>query len=297
MNRILVFLCVFLFLFSFSNVYSNPFSENSGFQSGETIEKPGFDKTILLKITIMQQKLKMRLSSLINQFKNGGAFLPFLTIIFISFLYGVLHAAGPGHGKAFAAAFMLSQKPGVLKAVLFGSSIAFFHGISGSFLVLFLNFIFKKTITGSMAEIEYYTKLTSFFLLALLGGILVLKSLFDLFKKEEKENTKPENIFLWGFAAGIIPCPGVTMIMLFCLSLGMPYFGFFLSLVVSSGMAVTISLVVLSVIMGKKLSYGFASEKTIETGEKILGLLSGGLVMAGGTLFFMSTLKIGRYFI
>ena len=293
MNKIfLIFLSVFL-IFLISDAYSNPFAVGNEDSGSYSIEKKSHDKTILLKITLMQQNLKIKLSGLIYDLKEGKSILPFFSIIMISFLYGVLHAAGPGHGKTFAAGYILSEKPKLSKGIIFGSSIAFFHGISGAFLVLILNLILKKTISGSMAQIEYITKLTSFSLLSLLGGILVLKSIGEIFfKSKKKEGSVSKNIFLWGFSAGVIPCPGVIMIMLFCLSLGMPYFGFLLAFAVSSGMALTIIIVVLSIAVGKKFSYSFLSDEKIEKGEQFFGFLSGILVFTAGIIFLLSTLNL-----
>jgi len=280
---------------------ANPFTDSSpGVQKQtgtpkDSGEKGDLYRTVLLKITMLQQTLKIKMTGLIKDFQNGESILPLLSVLAVSFLYGVLHAAGPGHGKAFAAGYMLSERPEVWKGVALGNLIGFFHGMFGVFTVLALHFLLSKTVSGTISDIEHITRITSYSLLCLLGALVVVKSLAEMLSKTPK-NPGPlsKNMLVWGFSAGIVPCPGVVMIMLFCLSLGLPYLGVALSVFVSAGMAVTISFVVVLVIMGKKASFSFLPEETIESGERVLALLSGLFILGVGTVFLASALTYGK---
>lgn len=50
---------------------------------------------------------------------------------------------------------------------------------------------------------------------------------------------------------GMIPCPGVVLVVLFCLSLGLPRLGIMLACAITLGMASTLSLFVLTAMAGK----------------------------------------------
>ena len=279
---------------------ANPFENGSAQPRKETVEKrkpsgaADTYRTFLLRITLLQQKLKIKMTGLIKDFQSGKSIFPLLSVLAISFLYGLLHAAGPGHGKSFAAAYILSEKPRALRGLALGNLIAFFHGISGAITVLALHFFLANTVSGTVSEIEHVTKITSYCLLCFLGGLLVVKSLADLFsRKLKRQEAFTKNILLWAFSAGIVPCPGVVMIMLFCLSFGLPFLGVALSLFVSAGMAATISLVVMAVTLGKQASFRFLSDEAIETGEMVLSLLSGLFVLTLGAVFLLAASTYG----
>ncbi|MFO7752082.1 MAG: hypothetical protein R6V41_03055 [Desulfobacteraceae bacterium] len=283
---------------------ANPFEDDpAGNQKVQAAPKEvAFDgnawHTVLLKITMLQQTLKIKMTGLIKDFQNGSSILPLLSALAVSFLYGVLHAAGPGHGKAFASAYILSERPSISKGVALGNLLAFFHGMSGAFTVLALHFLLSKTVSGTVSEIEHITRITSYSLLCLLGAVLVVKSLAEIRSKASRgPGALSKNMLVWGFSAGIVPCPGVVMIMLFCLSFGLPYLGVALSVFVSAGMAVTISLVVVAVTMGKKMSFAFLPDEKIEAGEQVLAILSGLFVLSAGAVFLISALTHGKTFL
>ena len=51
----------------------------------------------------------------------------------------------------------------------------------------------------------------------------------------------------WALAVGLVPCPAVVMVMLFCLSMDALALGLVLAVFISLGMALTISGVVIAV--------------------------------------------------
>src|SRR5512143_2397291 len=52
-----------------------------------------------------QSELTRALAVEVRAYKENGELAPVFGILLISFLYGVGHAAGPGHGKAASAAY------------------------------------------------------------------------------------------------------------------------------------------------------------------------------------------------
>ena len=65
--------------------------------------------------------------------------------------------------------------------------------------------------------------------------------------------------------------------------------GLGLAVCISLGMATTISLVVVSVVLGRGLSLRSVSEKRIAAVEKVLGVVSGMAITALGLLFLSMT--------
>jgi nickel/cobalt transporter (NicO) family protein len=254
--------------------------------------------TFLVRISLWQQQLKQEMAGLIGQAKTDGSLLPLLTLLGIAFGYGAIHAAGPGHGKAVAMTFMLSRKASVRSGLLFGSLIALFHGLSGTLCVLALHGIFKTGVSASLGTVSQVTQVVSFSLILILGlGILVSNGLAllntvrsgqDIPREEGAESTKA--LVPWAVSVGLIPCPGVIMVLLFCLSMDVLLLGLLLAVCISLGMAATISLVVLAASQGKGMALSFLSRQGLRHAERAMGALSGAVVATLGGIFLAATL-------
>jgi nickel/cobalt transporter (NicO) family protein len=73
-----------------------------------------------------QQKLQRDLAVAVRGMKGERAWLAALTLIGLSFLYGVFHAAGPGHGKAVISSYVVANRATLRRGVIlsFLSSLA-----------------------------------------------------------------------------------------------------------------------------------------------------------------------------
>ncbi len=257
--------------------------------------------SFLTKITLWQLQLKEKMTVLVRRAKTIDSITSWLTILMIGFGYGVLHAAGPGHGKAVAISFISSRGASLGSGLLFGGLIAFCHGFSGMICVLGLYYFLKGGISGTLGTVSHITQIVSYSLIALLGFAIFVKNSYGLFfkPKPEVDSGAPDNyakeskwaFVLWAVTVGVVPCPGVIMVLLFCLSLNMLGLGLWLAVFISLGMATTISLVVVSVILGRGLSLRGISEKRVAMVERIIGLISAIAIMALGLIFLNMTVS------
>ena len=250
--------------------------------------------SFLTKITLYQQQMKRTMAGLIRQVKVSGTIYPLLVLLAIAFGYGVVHAAGPGHGKMVAMSYMMSRTPSVVTGLLFGSSIAFFHGLSGAICVLGLHYVLQKSVSGTLATVTQVTQIVSFGLIILLGIGIAARRGWKLFFKGESwgspSDTKTRGLLPWAVAVGVVPCPGVVMVMLFCLSMNALALGLLLAVCICLGMATTISFVVITVAMGKAGILGATSTRHVETLEAVVGILSGIVIASLGALFLLATI-------
>src|SRR3974390_636822 len=88
-----------LILITFDPALAQPF----GLHSNAAPEPGGFTSWILAE----QAKFYLKLSSLIRASKADGSAA--YTLLGISFIYGVFHAAGPGHGKAVISSYLVAN--------------------------------------------------------------------------------------------------------------------------------------------------------------------------------------------
>ncbi len=91
---------------------------------------------------------------------------------------------------------------------------------------------------------------------------------------------------------GMVPCPGVVLVMLFCLSLNLIGLGLLLAFSVSLGMAVTISAVGVATLAGKRLALGALERRRslAETIKRILETAAALIIMAFGLVLLSATL-------
>lgn len=281
----------------------NPFlsPQSSPKSSQPVLQTPVPQSSFLTKITLWQLQLKEKMTVLVRRAKTTESIIPLLTVLMMAFVYGALHAAGPGHGKAVAISFISSRNASLGSGLLFGSLIAFCHGFSGVICVLGVYYFLKGGISGILGSVSHTTQIVSYSLIALLGFGIFIKNSYSLFFRPKPEADSgdsgilvtPANdvkeskwaFVLWAVTVGVVPCPGVIMVLLFCLSLNMLGLGLWLAVFISLGMATTISLVVVSVVFGRGLSLRSVSEKRVAVVEKIIGLVSGMAITALGLLF------------
>lgn len=261
-----------------------------------TVRKAPPHSSLLTKIALYQQALKQKMAGLIRQATTGESITPFIAILFIALGYGAIHAAGPGHGKAVAMSYMMSRTPSILTGLRLGCGIAFFHGLSGAICVLILHYILQTSVSGPLQTVTHVTQVVSFGLITLLGMGIVIRQGWSLFSKARSQaapsDTKKESrgLLPWALAVGLIPCPGVVMVMLFCLSMDALALGLLLTLCICLGMAATISLFIIAVTTGKGGILRVTTKKQAVVTERILGFLSGIMIFSFGTLFLLATI-------
>ena len=295
MNKILTgaLIIIFLSVCTLPTAAQNPFTSKA--QPPKASQQQAMPNHFLAKISFWQHQLNQKMAALTRQAKETGSMKPFFFLFIIAFSYGILHAAGPGHGKAVAASYIISQKGKVIDSLLFGNMIAFFHGFSGMFLVLIIYFVLNSSVSGTLLDVSRITQIISYSLILLLGTVLLTKSIYLWCRRTVIDRRYPDGYtrgrkigsLATAFVVGMVPCPGVVLVMLFSLSLDMIGLGFLLALSMTLGMAVTISAVVVIGTIGKNLALGALQRRRDLAGivGQIIETIAALMIMALGALF------------
>jgi ABC-type nickel/cobalt efflux system permease component RcnA len=227
---------------------------------------------------------------------HGDETLPktVLLLAFFSFLYGMIHAAGPGHGKVFIGSYMIAGKSRFIDAVKAAITIVAAHTLSAGILIVAFLIFFGMATMESTAVAEGRLQLVSAGLICLVGVYLLVRGVLSALRKDPGLNATPgarkdRGLFALALSVGLIPCPGVMLIMLFAINLGMIPAGILAVLSMASGMFVTITLIgALFLAAGKSaLSAGqslWPRRRFISNGLTIGGAL---LVLGFGLLLFV----------
>ncbi len=250
-----------------------------------------------------QKKLRENIATKITAMKNGESGIIW-TFLLICFLYGMLHALGPGHGKSIVVGYFLARKGKWKHGIALGAGITFTHTLSAVILLFVLYGILKAAVFPSFELGRQGIEKVSYGLVCFTGLLLIGIAIHDLVKllrnrrigeketgeKETSEvavskNTSWKELIGVAAATGIVPCPAVALIVLFCLLNSM------VALALASAGAVCVGMTVTNMLFGIA---AIALKTGIDKGAAKTGWLAAYIHIvasfAGGTVVFLAGL-------
>jgi nickel/cobalt exporter len=147
--------------------------------SAAEADEPGFFSRMIAAIITEQRQFHRRLAAALGDIREKGAAAAAWTLIVTSFLYGVFHAAGPGHGKAILTAYLATHRQRMLRAILLSAAAAAVQGIVAIALVFGLTFLAGWAARDTQSAVRWAEQF-SFALVALLGAYLVYRAIQSL---------------------------------------------------------------------------------------------------------------------
>lgn len=227
-----------------------------------------------------QFKINTYISTTIRSINDENELTSSVLVLGIAFLYGLIHAAGPGHGKALVAFYFSTSKNAYSQAFSLGYLISIIHAISALILTFGIYFILESMFRQNFNHYSKITMQISAIMIILIGFYIITSSYLARKQKEKKLSTNKSKYAL-AFSAGVVPCPGVMTIVLFCIMLKQYLLGVLAAISMSIGMGFTISLVgVLSITLNKK------TNNFLENKSFILEIFGGILILLLGIILF-----------
>jgi nickel/cobalt exporter len=150
-----------------------------GIGSAEVTAQPsgGFLGGVFTQIAVYQREFFTALRGALIDLKQDGLALPFL--VGLSFVYGVFHAAGPGHGKAVISAYVLANEVELRRGILLSFVSSLVQAVSALVVVGAGWFVLRGTAV-SMTEATDMLELASYALVAGVGSWLLVRKLAKL---------------------------------------------------------------------------------------------------------------------
>ncbi|WP_163438911.1 nickel/cobalt transporter [Fibrobacter succinogenes] len=282
-------------------------------ESAVVPEKPAEKTRSFYTVIAEEQKvLREKLTAAISAMKNGDwdAIWKFLAICLV---YGMLHALGPGHGKSIVVGYFIARRGRWRQGVALGAGITVTHTMSAVILLLILYAIFKATVFNAFETGRIGIERASYALIMLTGVLLVVLAIRDVFKShkgcgcsarlESAEGVVAQDgkcaesklppIARWreilGVAAvtGIVPCPAVALIVLFCLLNSMVALSLLGALVICIGMTITnVAFGIAAVAFRKGIDKGSAHTHIATKIYTVATLAGGVIIFISGLLLF-----------
>ena len=280
-------------------------------------EKPaGKTRSFYTVIAQEQKVLREKLTAAISAMKSGDwdAIWKFLAICLV---YGMLHALGPGHGKSIVVGYFIARRGRWRQGVALGAGITVTHTMSAVLLLLILYAIFKATVFTAFETGRIGIERASYALIMLTGVLLVVLAIRDVIKSRKgcgcaarietaegaaagsacvtgtAKNGMLPPIARWreilGVAAvtGIVPCPAVALIVLFCLLNSMVALSLLGALVICVGMTITnVAFGIAAVAFRKGIDKGSAHTRIATKIYTVATLAGGVIIFISGLLLF-----------
>lgn len=140
----------------------------------EAREAPGLFQRIGTWVLNTQQQLNRQLAAAVRQLKTENPLLALGTLIGIAFAYGVLHAAGPGHGKAVISSYVLANNETLRRGVALSFLSAAVQALTAIIFVGVLAIVLRQT-SPAMRAAENWVETVSWALVAMLGLFLIFR--------------------------------------------------------------------------------------------------------------------------
>ncbi|MCK8151090.1 nickel/cobalt transporter [Citrobacter amalonaticus] len=247
----------------------------------------------------LHRYLVMYLLQLNNHQYSGGFWL-----LTGAFLYGVLHAIGPGHGKFIVTTYLSTNKESLLAARVVPFIGSLMQGVSAILFVFILAIGFNLA-AGDLSTSRWYVEKISAALIAGFGAFLIYQALKSirpitftrftpLHSHDEKCGCGHHGVGQtlvdgnWKTRLGVIlaigarPCSGAIMILLFSNALGIVTWGIAAVMTMSFGTALSI--------MGLSLAVRYARNQTLSwfgTGHPALKWLAPAAKIVGGVVLIL----------
>jgi ABC-type nickel/cobalt efflux system permease component RcnA len=274
----------------------------------------------LVWIQEMQRYLHDRLAEAVRAADRHGP-LAAAGLIGLSFLYGVFHAAGPGHGKVVIATYLLTQESDLKRGVVLSFLSALVQGVVAivavvaTVAVLDLPLRDAKQTAGDFETVSYAAVL-------LLGAVLTFSAVRRLTRRIRRHGhhhhhgehgahddcghvhaPAPASVASWrqGVAViasvGLRPCSGAILVLLLAFALHLTWSGIAAVLAMSVGTALTVSVLATLAVYARGFSIRLArhmpeSRTSLAGVIDAVALLGGLVVLALGAALLHAALTV-----
>lgn len=248
---------------------------------------------ILMWINLRQQEFYRALATAMKAMRQDGSKL--WVLIGLSFLYGIFHAAGPGHGKAVISSYLLANEATLKR----GAGLAFASAFAQALTAILIAGIFAVVLGATAASTQRAVSLieiAAYGLIVAMGLRLAYvkgRGLLAAWRgtpghlhgpdcdcgdahahmPAPEDLPKEDGWRAWWSAVlsvGLRPCTGAVFVLVFALAQGIFWVGAASTLLMGLGTALTVTAIAAIAVFGKRIAVRLAATRQGNGGAILL---------------------------
>jgi len=210
--------------------------------------------------------------------ETGNSFAALFLGLGVAFLYGMVHALGPGHGKFVIMSYFMGREVYVLRGLVMAVQMAVVHVIAAVVIVWVADILLKTSLGIGLADVPGI-RAGSFLIIAAIGVYMLYQAVRGSGGHTHTHtHTHDHNHHhhhhghshdhphgashateggLVALAVGMVPCPGAVLVMLYAIANDMIYPGFLLVAAMSAGIGLTIAILGVATILLRQFATRF----------------------------------------
>jgi nickel/cobalt exporter len=257
--------------------------------------QPQWLRGVLVRVNAAQRQLNQALSRELRRLRGGEVTGAALGVAWIAFLYGVLHAVGPGHGKLVVSSLFLARDVRLRTALGISWIVSVLQTISSIAIVTVAGLVLGRGGFDALRD-SRRIELICYGLIALIGLVMLADALREMWVHRRRAAldvpSEGDRVASGGLvlATGLTPCASAIIILLFALGQGVYLVGVAASLVMAVGMGLTVSLVGLAAVAIRRgtLRVAGPSSASAHWVKTTLGVAGAAAIAGLGLLLLLS---------
>lgn len=281
---------------------------------------------VLMQSAVWQRSLNLELSRLLQAVAENPAAAG-LSLLGFSFVYGVVHALGPGHGKIVITTWLATHPSKLKSSINLTLAASLLQGLVAIALVVVVLALLQLP-ARQLHLSSFWLEKGSYALVGVLGLLLcwrALKKLRMLLRKPKFTAFTPHHVhdqhcgcghqhmpdpkqlerdedwrarLMIILSMGMRPCSGAIMVLLFSKVIGVFGWGVASALAMAAGTSLTISSLALLVHVFRTLAVKLSGNKTPvlwrQVGWTTLALAGGAVLVAAAVVMWVSVVPVSR---
>lgn len=282
---------------------------------------------LIVEVQQAQNALHRELAATLQAVQEDGATAA-AWLITLSFVYGVLHAVGPGHGKVVITTYLMTQRSRLARGIGLSVLTSLFQGFTAIAAVGIGVIVVGQSLRQAQSTADHL-ELVSYALVALAGLVLIISRLGrlkTLLRKSSHSHDEQHAVHAHGhhddhdaccnhahgptaeqleaplswkavggmaLAVGIRPCSGAILVLLVAHSLQLHWTGVFAVLAMSLGTALAISILAAVAVYARSFAENMSgrlpgSGGSIRVAFELVALLGGVVILAMGLILLQA---------
>jgi nickel/cobalt transporter (NicO) family protein len=252
----------------------------------------------------------------VREMKQNGSAL--YSLLLVGFAYGIFHAAGPGHGKGVISAYLVADEKALHKGFALSLAAALVQALVAIAIVSVVSILLRAT-AATMNKLAMNVELASFLAVALLGAVIAWRKAGKFLgvmalarnpyaavqddcdhvhmppPEELGRLTRFRDMAGVALAAGIRPCAGALIVLVFALSQGVFAAGIAATFAMALGTALTTGAIAALAVFFKAAALRIAGGRGASGAIAIAGLelLAAAFVFVLGASLLYGLLAVG----